>query len=261
MQSFDLWNKTPGLCEETPVIEYYPAENKKTDATVVILPGGGYAMRANHEGEGYALYLNSLGMDAFVCQYRVSPHRFPLPLLDARRAMRFVRANAEKFGINKDKVAIMGSSAGGHLAALTSTYTAPIDFEGADEIDSQSAMPNATILCYPVICAPDSLVAHTGSFENLAGNGNQPRWPGFSCERLVNETTPTAFIWHTSDDATVNVANSLRYGEALRHKGIKFELHVFPSGNHGLGLAPNSPYVARWAEMLAQWLKSIEFLG
>ena len=261
MQTFNLWDKVPGLCEETPVVDYYPAENKVTDATVVILPGGGYGMRANHEGEGYALYFNSIGMDAFVCQYRVSPHRFPLPLLDSRRAIRFVRANAEKFGINKDKIAVMGSSAGGHLAALTSTYTAPIDFEGADVIDEESANPNATILCYPVICSPDSLVAHEGSFVNLLGEGNQPQSAKFSCDKLVSDTTPTAFVWHTSDDAAVNVANSLRYGEALRNHNIQFEMHIFPSGNHGLGLATNSPYVARWAEMLKEWLKNIDFSG
>ncbi len=260
MQTFNLWDKVPGLCEETPVLDYYPAENKVTDATVVILPGGGYGMRAPHEGEGYARYFNSIGMDAFVCQYRVSPHRFPLPLLDSRRAIRFVRANAEKFGINKDKIAVMGSSAGGHLAALTSTYTAPIDFEGADQTDEQPCLPNATILCYPVICSPDSLVAHVGSFDNLVGYGNHAQGARFSCDKLVNDTTPPAFIWHTSDDGAVHVGNSLRYGEALRNHKVLFELHVFPSGNHGLGLAPNAPYVARWADMLKAWLENIEFL-
>ena len=261
MTRFDLWDKVPGLQEETPCLEYYPAENKKSDATVVILPGGGYGMRAPHEGEGYALYFNSLGMDAFVCEYRVNPHRFPLPLLDARRAVRFVRANAEKFGIDKNKVAIMGSSAGGHLAALTSTDTAPIDFEGADEIDNEAALPNLSILCYPVICSPESLIAHPGSFHNLLGMENHAQGIKFSCEKLVNETTPPAFIWHTSDDSVVHVGNSMRYGEALRNKGIKFELHVFPEGRHGLGLAPEAPYVARWADLLKEWLKLNDFLA
>ena len=88
MQTFKMWDKTPGLCLEEPVLEYFPAENKITGATVVIYPGGGYGMRAEHEGKGYAEYFNSIGMDAFVCEYRVSPHRFPLELLDARRAVR-----------------------------------------------------------------------------------------------------------------------------------------------------------------------------
>ncbi len=260
MEIINLWDSAPGLCEETPILEYYPCKNKKTDATVVILPGGGYVMRAQHEGKGYAEYFNSIGMSAFVCQYRVNPHRFPLPLLDARRAVRYVRANAEKFGIDKNKVAIMGSSAGGHLAALTSTYTAPIDFEDIDDIDTLPALPDATILCYPVICSPESGVAHLGSFENLAGYDRVDKAILYSCEKLVNKTTPPAFIWHTSDDATVNVINSLRYGESLKNNNKLFEMHIFPSGNHGLGLAPDHPYIARWSEMLTEWIKALGWL-
>ena len=142
MENMLLWENTPGLCEFTPVLEYYPAEEKKTGATVVICPGGGYSDRAVYEGKGYAEYLNTLGMDAFVCQYRVAPHRFPLPLLDIRRAIRMVRSKAEEFGIDPNRIAVMGSSAGGHRAALTSTYHKPIDFEGMDEIDKQDYIPN-----------------------------------------------------------------------------------------------------------------------
>ena len=156
MQTFNLWDKTPGLCEETPVIEYFPAENRVSDATVVIYPGGGYGMRAPHEGKGYAEYFNSIGMDAFVCEYRVAPHYFPLPLLDARRAVRWVRHHAAEYGLDPHKVAVMGSSAGGHLAGLVSTYTAPIDFEDMDEIDREDPIPDATILCYTVCHMPDT---------------------------------------------------------------------------------------------------------
>ena len=115
MEIFKMWDKTPEVDGFEPTIEYYKAEDKKTDATIVIFPGGGYVGRAEHEGKGYAEFFNSLGMDAFVVQYRVSPYRFPLPLLDARRGVRWVRANGEKFGINPEKVGVMGSSAGGHL--------------------------------------------------------------------------------------------------------------------------------------------------
>ena len=121
MTTYKMWDNVPGTCLEEPVLEYFPAENKKSDATVVILPGGAYEVRAVHEGAGYAEYFNSIGMDAFVCEYRVKPHKFPLPLLDARRAIRYVRAHAAEFGIDPAKVAVMGSSAGGHLAGLAST--------------------------------------------------------------------------------------------------------------------------------------------
>ena len=116
----------------------------------MILPGGGYINRAAHEGESYAYFLNEVGMDAFVLQYRVSPYRFPIELLDARRSIRYIRANAEKFGINPSKIGIMGSSAGGHLAEITSLYSGKIDGEGYDELDEVSYKPNAQILCYPV---------------------------------------------------------------------------------------------------------------
>ena len=133
----DLWTKTPGMCEETPTITAYMPDEKKSELAVVIFPGGGYGMRASHEGEGYAKFLAENGYTSFVIDYRVSPHEFPLPLLDARRAVRTVRHYAGKYGIDKNKIAVMGSSAGGHLAALCSTYFEPIDFEKLDEIRVQ----------------------------------------------------------------------------------------------------------------------------
>ncbi len=259
METFKLWENVPGLCEEEPVLEFYPSITKASDATVVICPGGGYGARAPHEGRGYAEFFNTIGMNAFVCEYRVSPHRFPLPLLDIRRAIRYVRANAEKFGIDSNKVAVMGSSAGGHLSALVSTYTAPIEFEGADEIDAQPFLPNATILCYPVCHCPDELnVAHVGSFRNLLGEGMEDKYHDYSCDELVSDTTPPAFLWHTSNDGGVNVINSYLYATALRRHNIPHEMHIFPEGPHGLGLAPSYPHVAQWAPLLKNWL---QFLG
>ncbi len=261
METFKLWENAPGLCEEVPVLDFYPSITKGSDATVVICPGGGYAGRAPHEGRGYAEYFNTLGMNAFVCQYRVSPHRFPLPLLDIRRAIRYVRANAEKFGIDPNKVAVMGSSAGGHLSALVSTYIQPIEFEGMDEIDDQPYLPNATILCYPVCHRPDETkVAHVGSFMNLTGSSDEEVFKLYSCDELVNETTPTAFLWHTSNDGAVNVINSYLYASALRRFGIPHELHVFPDGPHGLGLAPKYPHVAQWAPLMRNWLASMGWI-
>lgn len=259
MTTIQLWENVPGLCEEVPVLEYYPAENKTSDATVVICPGGGYAMRAGHEGQGYAEYFNALGMDAFVCEYRVAPHRFPLPLLDIRRSIRYVRAHAAEYGVNPEKIAVMGSSAGGHLAALVSTYTAPVEFEGADELDEVCALPNASILCYPVIHLPDETnIAHVGSYKNLLGEDTD--YAKYSPNLLVNDTTPTAFLWHTSDDAVVNVINSYLYAKALREHNIKHEMHIFPSGYHGLGVATNMPHVAQWTVLLKNWLIDLGWL-
>lgn len=251
-----LWDNAPGLLTEEPGITFYPAENKKTDACTVIFPGGGYCCRAPHEGAGYAEFLNKYGMNAFVVDYRVSPARFPVELLDARRAVRFVRYNAEKFGIDKNKVAVMGSSAGGHLAALLSTYTDPIDYENLDETDSQPYLPDATILCYPVISDPSyGTETHVGSYESLLGAENLDKAKLYAPALLVNESTPPAFLWHTFADEGVNVKNSFNYASALRDFGIPCELHVFPEGRHGLGTAECIPHTAQWTGLLIEWFR------
>ena len=253
MESISLW-PAGGT-----VMEYYPAENRLTDAAVVIFPGGGYVGRAPHEGKGYAEYLNSVGMDAFVCEYRVAPDYFPLPLLDARRAVRYVRHHAAEYGLNTRRIAVMGSSAGGHLAGMVSTYTAPIEGEDLDEVDREDALPDATILCYPVCHMPDETgVAHVGSFENLCG-GKIP-YAAVSNDLNVTDDTPPAFLWHTSDDDCVNVINSYLYASALRRHNIPHELHVFPCGPHGLGLAESRPHVAQWAGLLRSWFVSLGWL-
>jgi len=255
METFYLWEKVPGMCEEAPALDFYPTVRPYAKATVVICPGGAYSHLARHEGEGYAQYFNTIGMHAFVCRYRVYPHQFPLPLLDIRRAIRFVRANSEKFGIDPEQVAVMGSSAGGHLAALVSTYMDPISFEGVDEIDLQPFLPNATILCYPVCHCPDELeIAHEGSFRNLLPPELWESRHAFSCDEIVSDSTPPAFLWHTAEDGGVSVINSYLYAAALRKQNIPHELHVFPAGGHGLGLAPQNPHVAQWAPLMRNWL-------
>ena len=184
--------------------------------------------------------------------YRVSPATFPDPLLDARRAVRFVRANAERFGIDTAQVLVMGSSAGGHLAALVSTYREAIDGEGADAIDEQSPFPNAQVLCYPVISS-DPSVGHSGSYQKLLGE-RLGEAAAYDPELSVTPETPAAFIWHTAADPVVNVTNSYRYAAALRAANVPCEVHVFPFGPHGMGVAANDPHVAQWVPLLREWL-------
>ena len=259
MTAYKLWDNAPGMCYEEPVLEYYPAENKKTGATVIIFPGGGYNHRAQHEGADYALFLNSIGMDAFVCQYRVWPHQFPIPLLDARRAVRFVRANAEEFGIDPDRVAVMGSSAGGHLSALVSTYTAPIELEIGDEVDKLDPVPNATVMCYAVTHHPDETgVGHEGCYRTLCGDHTD--FESVAPDNLVMDTTPPAFIWHTYGDPVVNVINAYLYATALRKHNIPHELHVFAKGGHGLGLTNGWDYVHQWTTLLHNWFRHMGWL-
>lgn len=245
---FNLWESTE---EESVEIEYYSPAQKNCDAAVIIFPGGGYRGRAEYEGKDYAEMISKWGIASFVVQYRVFPERFPKPLMDARRAIQFVRSKAIEFGIDKNKIAVMGSSAGGHLAALVSTFTKIVDMP-CDKIGAESYLPNAQILCYPVISS-DERISHKGSYQNLLGEGYQDR-AKYSPELLVDAKTPSAFIWHTADDASVSVLNSYRYAEALKNNGVSCEMHIFPNGRHGLGLAIDNPQVSKWAELLQTWI-------
>ncbi len=268
-ESFDLWNKIPGICEEKPVITAYIPDNKTSNAAVVIFPGGGYHGRAPHEGKGYAEFLAQNGISAFVVDYRVAPHEFPIELLDARRAVKFVRFNAEKFGIDKNKVAVMGSSAGGHLATLVSTFTKEVALEVEnDEIESENYLPNAQILCYPVIETVEPY-GHIGSGKNLLGVNYPKMVPEVTPDEIAAEGTPQTFIWHTFEDGVVHIANSLHYAEKLKTIGTSVEMHIFPHGRHGIGLCEGDvvadcdkkmlKHNSQWSKLLLNWLKYIGF--
>lgn len=234
-----------------PEITAYEAGSK---GAVIIFPGGGYVMRAEHEGDGYAKWLAKNGITAFVVSYRVAPYKHPAQLSDAMRAIKFVRFYAEKYGIDRDKIAVMGSSAGGHLAAAVSVHHDSDVYEPTDRIDKESARPDATILCYPVIDM--GMYGHDVTRNTLLGVRCKMAMREFmSLQLQVNEDTPEAFIWHTATDSVVDVTNSLLYAQALREEDIPFEMHIYPMGEHGLGLAENEEYVAKWSDNLMAWLK------
>ena len=256
----ELWNKVPGGNETIPTIEVYLPSEKKTDAAIVIFPGGGYTHRAKHEGEGYAEFFANLGITSFVVQYRVSPYTFPIELLDARRGICFVRANAEKYGIDKNRIAVIGSSAGGHLAALVSTYTKELKIDGKDEVDNEDYIPNATILCYPVIASPQKTYSHTMSYDSLVGGENMQLMEELDPLENVTKNTPPTFIWHSFADPVVNVKNSLAYADKLKDFEVPTELHVFPKGNHGVGLAKGCSHLELWTDLLIDWLKELGWL-
>ena len=260
MTTYDLWqdgfmpfdNKTG----ERPVLEYYPAENKTTGATVVIFPGGGYMFRSVWEGDGYARYLNAHGMDAFVCEYRVCPNAYPSQLADAREAVRFVRSRASEFGIDPGRIAVMGSSAGGHLAAVVSAFRGEIPGEETPNA-GVSPYPDASVLCYPVIHTVDEKDEPVrGCFMCILGDKDHEE---FYADRLVTDETPRAFIWTTFDDSSVDIRNSYLYASALAAHGIPHELHVFQSGEHGLGLAEGVPHLSVWPELMMKWFRQIGF--
>ena len=265
MNSYKLWNSTPYYLdgEADPQIHYYPAANKTHKGAVVVFPGGGYSFLASHEGPRYAEFLNEQGMDAFVVDYRIEPYTHPAQLLDARRAVRFVRYHAKEFGIDADKIAVMGSSAGGNLIGLLCTHTAPIEGEMTDEIDALDCMPNAQIHCYSYISFVEEDLRLDWCTEKLFPGTVDENGPLFSPELYISENVPQAFMFHTAADGLVNVIHTLRYAENLRKKNVPCEVHIFPEGNHGIGLGksedPDIIHSAQWTSLLMNWLCHIGF--
>jgi acetyl esterase/lipase len=228
----------------------------KARGAVLVCPGGGYAGRAPHEQEPIAAAYNAAGFHAFVVQYRVAPNRHPAPLLDVSRAMRLIRHNAEKWQVDPEHIAVCGFSAGGHLAASIGVHYALGDLNTGDKLDEISCRPDGLILCYPVISS--GAFAHLGSFQNLLGPDPDPELLALmSLETQVTGETPPAFLWHTAEDAGVPVENSLSFARALNRAGVPFELHVYPKGRHGLGLAHEDPHVATWMDLSIQWLREM----
>lgn len=239
--------------EDVPILTPYLVGNSVGRGAVIICPGGSYQRRAYHEGEPVAKWLNSLGISAFVLDYRVAPNKHPIPLADVQRAIRFVRFHAQDWNIDKQKIAILGFSAGGHLAASASTLSDFHAYKTSDEVDKESSKPDFAILCYPVISFLEHY--HEGSLHNLLGeNPSHELRAKLSHELNVSTHTPPTFLWHTADDMTVPVENSLLYAKALSKWNIPYEMHLFPNGRHGLGLAENDEVVGQWTNLCENWL-------
>lgn len=239
---------------------YLPDKAKANGAAVLIFPGGGYGiLAANHEGHDYATWLNERGIAGIVVKYRVSDnpalgYQFPVPFLDARRAIRIVRAKAMEWGLDRKKIGVMGSSAGGHLASLCATRfgdTFPSEDKN-DDIDQQSCRPDFAILIYPVITMGPP-IGHSGSSNNLLGKGPAVETlEKYSTHKCVTRETPPVFLLSTSDDV-VDCRNSLDFAAACKANGVPVSLHLFESGGHGYGLNGKGD-LATWPLLLEQWL-------
>lgn len=247
---------------ETPQYQVYLPENDKaTGAAVVILPGGGYGvLAANHEGSDYAKWLAVRGIAGIVVKYRVSGnpalgYQFPVPFLDARRAIRTVRAKSAEWGVDPKKVGVMGSSAGGHLASLCATrFGDSFAEETKDAIDQLECRPDFAILIYPVISMTPP-ITHSGSRKNLLGENPSPDATAkYSTAQAVSKTTPPVFLLSTSDDK-VDCRNSLEFATACKANGVPVSLHLFETGGHGYGLKGKGT-LATWPLLLEQWLQT-----
>ncbi len=241
---------------------YLPAGRHATGDAVIICPGGGYHVLAyDWEGVDIASWFNSKGIAAIVLKYRLPVSnsiivRHEAPLQDVQRAMRMVRHYADEWNINKNRIGIMGFSAGGHLASTLGTKFDHRTLEPFDEIDSVSARPDFMILVYPVISFREKF-SHSGSRDALLGkDATQELIDFYSNELHVSSETPPAFIVHSGDDKGVPVENSLYFYRALKDHGISSEMHIYPYGGHGYSLAVGRGYLQSWTERLHDWLKN-----
>ncbi|HEX4265433.1 MAG TPA: alpha/beta hydrolase [Verrucomicrobiae bacterium] len=269
--SFPLWSgDAPGALgkadKDIPTLTpFFPAADSAGRAAMVICPGGGYAGLAAHEGEGYAHWLASKGITCFVLKYRLGSagYRYPVELEDGARAIRLVRSRAGEWKLNPNRIGIIGSSAGGHLASMVMTHFDAGNSNATDVIDRQSSRPDVAVLCYPVITM--GKFAHQGSKKNLLGD-NPPSAlvEETSSELQVTKDSPPCFVWSTSDDTVVPIENTLEFAEALRKARVPFEVHVYEHGAHGLGLGSREYNPQKWHPWVAEctrWLKDQGFVN
>jgi acetyl esterase/lipase len=222
----------------------------------MICPGGGYVALAPHESEPVAQWINGFGFHAAVLRYRRGPHhRHPAPIQDAQRGLRMLRSHAEEWGIDPQAIGVLGFSAGGHLASSLAVHHDRFHHAGDDLAGHVSARPDAAVLCYPVIDMV-GVATHAGSRFNLLGEEPTPELLSLmATHNHVTDDTPPTFLWHTVEDAAVPMENSFLFASACRAAGVPVEVHVYETGKHGLGLAPDQPDVRTWTDHAAAFLQ------
>lgn len=253
-----LWPKTPlalGTADhDTPAIRHFSPTAPANGAALLVLPGGGYAHLAAHEGEGFCRWLAGLGYHAYELRYRLATHgyRHPVMGMDASRALRMVRSQAATRGFSDRKIGIIGCSAGGHLTAYLTVKNDPGNPAADDPVERHSSRPDLAVLCYPVVTMMTAST-HSGSRNNLLGpDPSEALCAEVSPERHVTAHTPPCFLWHTVEDPAVGVENSVDFAMALRRAGVPFELHLYEKGPHGIGLANGHPWTGECARWMAE---------
>jgi acetyl esterase/lipase len=248
--------------DKPSITPYLAPPDRGTGTAVIVCPGGGYAHLAmDYEGHDVARWLNSIGVNAFVLQYRLGPrYHHPIELGDAQRAIRTVRYRAEEYRVRAGRIGIMGFSAGGHLASTAGTHFDAGNPSAADPIEKMSSRPDFMVLCYPVITFQEPYL-HRGSERFLLGDNPDPKLvESLSNELQVTPQTPPTFLFHTSDDQTVPVQNSVMFYLALRKAGVPAEMHIYGHGPHGVGLASTDEALSSWPARLANWLRGMGLL-
>ncbi len=242
----------------TPTLTLYPpAVDRPNGTAIIICPGGGYRyLSREREGVQYAHWLSTLGVTAFVLTNRVGDFGHPAPLQDVLRALRLIRARAAEWHIDPSRIGVMGSSAGGHLAACAGTlFDHPAGKTGA-ALDAVSARPDFLILMYPVITLDDPYT-HAGSRQALLGEHPSPELLTLlSVEKQVTAATPPTLLIHTQEDQTVPVENSLRFFQALTRAKVPAEMYLFEHGGHGMGMRDGLGTASDWPKRAEEWLRN-----
>jgi acetyl esterase/lipase len=257
----NLWpGKAPGALgegpEDTPAVQVF-LPHEATGASFVVCPGGGYGGRAAHEGPVVGEWLAKNGVTAFVLRYRVGTkgYHHPIEMGDASRAIRFVRAHAERWKLDPKRIGILGFSAGGHLASTVATHWDEGNAQSDDPVEKVSSRPDVQVLIYPVITMGPT--GHAGSRVNLFGKEraeDKELIELLSNEKHVNAKTPPAFLVHGVDDGAVGVNNSDDYAAALKRAGVDVEyVRLEKGGRHGFGLKDF------WTKPCVEWLRKMKF--
>lgn len=230
---------------------------------VVVCPGGGYRLCSDREAEQVIMQFLAMGCHGFLLNYSVSPNRFPTSLLELAHTVSLIRDHSREWNVDPERILVCGFSAAGHLACSLGVYWNRELVWGALKKRPEQVKPNGMILCYPVISAGE--FAHAGSFLHLLGEeATQEQREAVSMELQVTKDTPPTFIWHTYEDETVPMENSLLLASALKKQGVNLELHIFPHGCHGISLANQetagdradllNPACQSWISLVKEWI-------
>lgn len=237
----------------------------KKRPAVIVCPGGGYGHTSCREAEPIALRFCAAGFHSFVLHYSVAPSGFPAAVCELSKAVKYVKEIADENNIDKDRIFVIGFSAGGHLVASLGVHFNHPDVIKISGIEEGENLPKGLILGYPVITSEKNH-CHEGTINNFCAGKEELR-PIASLENYVSSKTPPCFIWHTYADPVVPVESSLRFATALRENGVPFEMHIYPEGPHGLSLAdattsPNEgmliPAVQQWIDLSIRWINDLK---
>ncbi|SUX46597.1 alpha/beta hydrolase [Chryseobacterium indoltheticum] len=246
--------------QEAELFAFLPAKEERKQLAIIIIPGGGYRhLTYDLGGYSYAKWLNTLGISAFVLNYRLptSPdlkQREIGPLQDIQAAIKLIRKNAAQYGISPDQIGVLGTSAGGHLAAMVSNISTDYTELNGDW-ENFSTVPNFAILVSPVIALGE--FAHKGSRDNLLGeNASEEKIKEYSMQNRVTDKTPPTILFHAQNDNAVPVINSILYYEAMIKNKVKGAMFIFPEGEHNIGISNKTELTDNWKELCEDWLKN-----